>query len=111
MNAYSQFDAEPCPLFDEPRRTIQDKFEDFHERHPEVYSEIVRMARELKAAGHQRYSMDALLHVIRWHRHVRRDQGDEFKINDWYSSRYSRLVQTMESDLDGFFETRGLKAV
>jgi hypothetical protein len=96
---------------DQPRRTIQDRFEQFHEAHPEVYLEIVRMARELKAAGHQRYSMDALLHVIRWHRHVRREHGGEFKINDHMSSRYSRLVQMMEPDLDGFFETRGLKAV
>ena len=98
-------------LFDDRTRTIQERFESFHERHPEVYQEIVRMARQLKDAGHQRYSMDALLHVIRWHRHVRRDPGSEFKINDHMSSRYSRLVQTMESDLDGFFETRGLKAV
>lgn len=34
-----------------PYQTIQEQFEDFHAAHPDLYAEIVRLARVVKAAG------------------------------------------------------------
>lgn len=98
-------------LFDDIRlRTIQERFEDFHERHPEVYQEIVRLARLVKSKGFHRYSIDALTQRVRWHFQFEREKSEEFKFNDHFRSRYARMIMEFEPDLDGFFETRRLKA-
>jgi hypothetical protein len=97
-------------LFDDSGRTIQERFESFHERHPEVYAEIVRLSRQVKSKGYDRYSIDAIIQRVRWHFQFERDAGSDFRLNDHFSSRYARLVMEYEPDLDGFFEVRRLKA-
>jgi hypothetical protein len=121
VNAYQQFD-DPGPLFSEAhspptaapqedaKRTIQERFEDFHARHPEVYEQIVHYAMMVKRAGHLRYSIDACIQRVRWHFQFEHSSRFDFKINDHFSSRYARLVMDREPSLEGFFETRGLKA-
>jgi hypothetical protein len=94
-------------LFDD-RPSIQQRFEDFHAVHPEVYRELVRLARVAKSRGRRRYSIDALMHVVRWTFDFEHD--GEFKINNDFSSRYARLIAEREPDLADFFETRKLKA-
>jgi hypothetical protein len=98
-------------LFDDAGRTIQERFEAFHERHPEVYQEIVRCAKIVKAAGFAHYSIDALIQRVRWHFQFERDKVEDFRINDHFSSRYARLLMEYEPGFEGFFELRKLKAV
>lgn len=93
------------------RRSIDDRFQQFHADHPEVYDEIVFLARELKVAGHKRVGMKLIFEVVRWRRLLRGVPDSEgFKLNNVYSSRYSRLVMEQEPDLAGFFETRELQS-
>jgi hypothetical protein len=87
---------------------IQDNFERFHSSNPHVYSEMVRLARKMKAAGKQRYSVDGIGHVLRWNMDLTTQSSDAYKLNNSLMSRYARLIMQQEPDLAGFFETRVL---
>jgi hypothetical protein len=56
-----------------------------------------------------RYGIKALFEVLRYEYSVQ-TQGDEFKLNNSYTSRYARMLMRQHADLDGFFETRELRA-
>lgn len=89
--------------------SIQEQFDRFHGENPRVYLEIVEFIKKLHSNGHRHYSMDAILHVVRYHRHIRTTDKD-FKINNNYSSRYARLVMDRNPNLIDFFHTRELKS-
>jgi len=79
----------------------------FDKKHPSVYRMLVHLARGLKKQGFKTYSIDALFHRIRWHHYVKRNRGQEaFKLNDWYTSFYARLIMAREPDLADFFSIR-----
>lgn len=88
---------------------IQADFDAFHEAHPEVFGKFHEYAEELYQRGYRRYSADMILGRIRWHFNIERGDRD-FKLNDHFTSRYSRLLMSTYSKFAGFFETRQLKA-
>ena len=89
--------------------TIQAAFQAFHDAHPEVYVEVVRLTRIAKARGYTKLGISLPWERMRWTFKV--DQGDEeFKLNNNYRSRYARLIMAQEPDLADIFETRELKA-
>lgn len=92
-------------LFDDP---IDAAFRAFHHQHPEVYRELAALARQWKAAGHNKVGMAALFEVLRWQRGLATRDVDGFKLNNNFRSRYARLLMANEPDLNGFFETREL---
>jgi len=64
-----------------------------------------KLTLEVIAAGHQRYSSDAVLHRIRWYFTVER--GDrEFKCNNNWTPELSRWFMYKHPQYDGFFATR-----
>jgi hypothetical protein len=92
-------------------KTIDERFCEFHAANPHVYDELVTLARRAQRRGHQRIGIELLFAIIRWRRMMRTvDPSSGFKLNDHYTSRYARLIMQQESDLDGFFETRRIKA-
>jgi len=102
---------DPMTLFDHLPRTIQQRFEDWLAAHPGVMEEFVRIARTLKSRdGHDRYSSDGILHILRWEGLVQRADGEKFRCNNVFSSRLARLAMQQHPDLAGFFETRSLKS-
>jgi len=88
--------------------TIDAQFEEFHRNNPEVYEELVRLARQMKARGHKRIGIKMLWEVLRWERAMKTTDQTEWKLNNNYTSRYARLIMENEPDLKGFFVTRGL---
>jgi len=84
------------------------RFQDFHRANPRVYSELVKLARMLRAKGRVHYGVGALFEVVRFHRALETTDV-MFKLNNNYRSRYARLIMATETDLSGFFETRMLK--
>lgn len=98
----------PLPQFASDE--IQARFETFHQSNPEVYTQLVRLARELKAKGYSRYSIDALCHVVRWDMALKTDGNDGYKLNDHWTSRYARLIMASEPDLAGFFKVKPLRS-
>jgi hypothetical protein len=91
-----------------PSPSIQERFEDFDGRHPEVFEAFREIAEKLLASGHRHYSADAVLHVVRFHRDVNRPRHGGFKVNDHFSSRYARKLMATDSRFAGFFTTRAL---
>ncbi len=101
-------DFTPAPV-ESRERTIEDRFREFHAAHPQVYAELVRLAREAKARGRRRIGIKMLWEVVRWNLYLT-PQGEEFKLNNSYTSRYARLIQRNEPALADLFETRVLKS-
>lgn len=85
------------------------RFNEFDSRNPQVYKELVRLARQLHAAGHNKIGIQMLIEVIRW-QSMLRTTGDDFKINNNFGSRYARKIMAENSDLDGIFDTRGMRS-
>lgn len=90
--------------------TIAERFDKFHTENPHVYRRLVKLAREWKEAGHKKCSMDMLFHLLRWHYGIK-TAGDPFKLNDHFTSRYTRLICANEPDLADLFEVRSLHAI
>lgn len=87
------------------------RFFEFHGENPEVYNELVRLARRAVNRGKRRIGIRMLWEVMRWNLTIEVDQGDdEFKLNDHYTSRYARMIMERNSDLAGFFELRTLRS-
>lgn len=90
--------------------TIQQMFLDFHEAHPEVYAELVKLCRQARAAGYRQGGIAMVWEVLRWHRLFSpKHDVEDFKLNNNHKSRYARLIMEKEKDLADFFETRTLK--
>jgi hypothetical protein len=90
---------------------IQESFQKFHVEHPEVYAELVTLARAAKKRGHAKYGIGALWEIMRWNFDLLGPNPKDFKLNNNYRSRYVRAISEREIDLTGFFEQRVLKAV
>lgn len=75
---------------------------------PHVYDAIVRLARQVKADGHDRAGIGHLWEVCRWE--LRLSSGEEPALNNSYRAYVAREVMRLNPDLDGFFETRVRKA-
>lgn len=91
-------------------RSIQERFEDFHARHPEVFAKLVELARIAKSRG-KKVGIRLLWERMRWEFAVEHDAAEDFKLNDWYTSRYARLIAERYSDEFGdYFDLRNLRA-
>lgn len=90
-------------------RSIDERFADFHNEHPEIYDQIVALCRRRKQRGLSHWRTKAAIEVVRdlWERRARRPLHG---INDHFSSRYARLIMENEADLRGFFELRKLRS-
>jgi hypothetical protein len=91
----------------EPQMAYEQEFEQFHKMNPTVYDEIVRLARFAKLSGFKRYGIRTIYEVMRWNSNVDPIKSGVYRLNDNYTSHYSRLVMAQEPDLAGFFEIRG----
>lgn len=92
------------------QRSIEQRFTDFHETNPSVYTELVSMARELKSRGYQHIGIELIWSAYRWNKmmHTTADEYG-FKLNDHFRSRYARLIMATEPDLHGYFHIRTLR--
>jgi len=103
MKQMSFEDARDC------RTRLDRAFDQYHAANPLVYELFRKFALMAKAAGHSHYSARAIYHRMRWHVDIE-TRGDEFKLNNNYSSRYARLLIREHPEFDGFFETRKLRS-
>ena len=88
---------------------IEQAFIEFHAERPEVYTQLVRLARQWKAAGKAKLGIATLFEKLRWEWHVSGLQDtDGYKLNNNYRALYARMIMERESDLKGLFEIRTL---
>ena len=72
---------------------------------PDVAALFEQIALDIHAKGWNRYSADAVLHQVRWHRHFTyNDRG--FKANNNWTSLLARWFLEKHPDKRGFFELR-----
>lgn len=91
-------------------RSIQQSFEDFDRAHPEVFEYLVRLAFDVYQRGFRHYGMKAFWERMRWHFQIEQDMGEEFKLNNNYTSRYVRKIIVKHPELEDLFELRVLRA-
>lgn len=84
---------------------LEQEFQRFHVEHPAVFRKFCELAFQLIERGHEHYSADAILHVIRF----QTDLGwgrDGLKINNNHSPYYSRLFAKKHPQYKTFFSFR-----
>ncbi|MCK1668654.1 hypothetical protein [Bradyrhizobium sp. 153] len=73
-----------------------------------VCAKFCELALKVKRRGFEHYSADAILHRIRWHFQIEREDR-EFKCNNNWTSTLARWAMETHPELNGFFETRNRK--
>lgn len=89
---------------------LQKDFVHFHLANPEVYKELVVLARKAKKTGKEKCGIGMLFEVARWHFWLTTSTTRTFKMNNSLRSRYARLIMEQEADLRGFFSLRELRS-
>ncbi len=72
-------------------------------------NKFIRLAIGLKRRGFKHYGAKAICERLRWHYSVMRVEGEEFKINNNWTSRLARFAEERAPELQGFFRNRKLK--
>src|SRR5690349_11750004 len=106
MSSPAQPEQRPLPL----GGTIQQRFEAFDQRHPEVYQYLEQQCFELRARGWKHFGIKCLYERTRFYFSVEQDMRENYKLNNNYPSRYVRLLIENHPELEGFFELREIRA-
>ena len=85
---------------------IELEFKQFHADHPEVYMQLVKLARSWQANGSAKLGIATLFEVLRWNSHINTAKDGGYKLNNNYRALYARLIMKQEPDLTGLFELR-----
>lgn len=89
---------------------ISKAFFTFHEKNPQVYTELVKLAREARDKGLKNVGISLLWEVLRWNNLMKAD-GAAIKLQNNFRSRYARLIMAQEPDLAGLFKVAKLRNV
>lgn len=81
------------------------RFKVFHQANPIIWDLFKRYVNELISNGRAHYSVDAVMHRIRWHVDVE-TKGESVKLNDHYTAYYGRMFMAKYPEHEGFFELR-----
>jgi hypothetical protein len=111
----SFFDEEgafPDPPEPAPEKSLDERFEEFKEAHPDVLVLFRRFACELRAAGHERAGSKLIWERIRYEKmtSAHRNCEDGFALNNNFTSRVARWLMEVDPSFIGWFETRKLKS-
>ena len=98
-------DADAKRLFGQFQEEQLKRFKKFNTQNPHIYDAFVERARQMKKAGHKRYSASAIIQRIRWEMDIT-TKGSRFKIDDSFTTFYGRLADYLNDDLKDFFEYR-----
>ena len=76
---------------------------------PQVLDRLIEMTEQAKRAGKTKIGMKMLFEVIRWE-HLVHTRGDDFALNNNFTSRYVRILSDKRPDLADMFETRRIRS-
>ena len=92
-----------------PRRSIAERFADFHVLNPSVYKAIVEIARVMKGRGIHKMGIALIFERLRWLHFIDTRGAEGFKLSNDFRAEYARLIMQQEQDLAGLFEIRELR--
>ena len=91
--------------------TPAERFEQFHQRNPQVYSALVSMTAELVNRGRRKIGIKMLFEVLRWNYYMETDDpNSDFKINNNYAPYYARLIIADHPEWENVFELRTIRS-
>lgn len=93
---------------DSQAATIQERFEAFHQLNPWVLRALEQLTADYLTRGSKRVGIGMLFEVLRW-RYAIATEGDEFRLNNSYRSRYVRLLIEQHPEWAPAFEVRALR--
>ena len=96
-------------LTSKARRSIRERFIDFHYDNPTVYQEIVKIARVMHFRGIHKMGIALIFERLRWLHFIDTRGSEGFKLSNDFRSEYARLIMQQEKALAGFFEIRELR--
>jgi hypothetical protein len=91
--------------------TIGARWWRFHNDHPEVLGALVRLCHEYRERGGTRLGAKMLVERLRWETAlgaVPGVDGETFRFDNRYTSRYARYIMDTVPALRGLFELRAL---
>jgi Txe/YoeB family toxin of Txe-Axe toxin-antitoxin module len=92
-------------LFDHPVNIVYETpFQKFHRENPHVYRVLRDVALAMRRGGKTHSSLKRIYEDIR--DNGIQANGKPFKLDNNFTSHYSRLLMQQEKELEGFFETR-----
>ncbi len=94
-------------IFDGIDENLLQKFKKYHMTYPEVYREFKKLAYKMIGIR-KKYSAWTIINVLRWNFDLKHEEP--FKINNDYIALYARLLIYHDSQFEGFFELRTMKA-
>jgi hypothetical protein len=86
--------------------SIEEWFQKFHKANPHIYSELSKMALQLKRAGRNHYGIKSLFETLRFHS-AASTVPEPYKLNNNFTAHYARLIMDNMSELENLFELRG----
>ena len=92
-----------------PRRSIAERFADFHVQNPGVYKAIAEIASVMKGRGIHKMGIALIFERLRWLHYIDTKGAEPFKLSNSFRAEYSRLIMQQEPSLAGFFEIRELR--
>lgn len=104
----AELDAHPAGLAPRDDR-VERAFLVYHARHPWVAARLLSIVRRYHEAGRRR-GIGFFFEVLRHERLMNWNDGDGFKLNNNFRSRYARLLEREHVELRGFFRKRRLRA-
>jgi hypothetical protein len=109
MNTQTELEFPPIvPEGNESR--IYKRFDKFHSNNPEVYNNLVRLAREFRRKGsnhNRKMGIGMLYEVLRWNYYMNVEAGEEeYKLSNDFRAPYARLIMDQEPDLQDAFNLR-----
>lgn len=103
------FELAPTVKFSAPKTaTIDERCDAFIAANPHVWRTFVRLCVDMKRRGLRQWSSKAAFEVMRYMATVQ-SVGEDFKLPNDFTSRFSRKAMDEVSELVGFFETREIK--
>lgn len=88
--------------------TIQARFEAFHRLNPWVLRALETLTADYLNRGAKRVGIGMLFEVLRW-QYATATEGDEFRLNNNFRSRYVRLLIERHPQWESAFEVRALR--
>ena len=82
------------------------KFQAFHEAHPEVFDTLLAEVRLLLEKGRRAVSIVSLIHYLRWSLILEKEAGEPYALNDHTAAVYSRVLVILFPEFNGLFEYR-----
>jgi hypothetical protein len=106
----NQPELEFAPVVPEPKESsIYARFQRFHTNNPEVYNNLVRLAREFRSKGfnhNRKMGIGMLYEVLRWNFFLAIETEEPFALSNDFRACYARLIMEREPDLRDAFNTR-----